>query len=89
MKYTRVSQSHENAMRLQSIGFVLGTPAKEIKKGSNLMWNFGTVSQVIDIIKETEKTITISTSYEGKTYERKLLKTRLVCILEEAPKEEA
>jgi len=68
-------------MRLQSIGFVLGTAAGEIKKGDNLMWNFGAISIVMDILKETDKMITISTMSNGKLYERKLAKKRLVCIL--------
>jgi len=81
MRYTLVNESTPNAMRLQSIGNVLGTPAKEIKKGDSLMWNFGGVEVVSDIIKETEKTLVISVLYKGNLYERKLAKKRLVCIL--------
>jgi hypothetical protein len=81
MKYTLVNQNTTNAMRLQSIGNVLGTPAVEIKKGDSLMWNFGAVEVVENILKQTEKMIVISISYNGKLYERKLAKSRLVCIL--------
>lgn len=81
MKYTLVNESAANSMRLQSIGNVLGTPASEIKKGDNLMWNFGSISIVANILKETDKTLVISESYEGRLYERKLAKKRLVCIL--------
>lgn len=81
MKYTLVNENTKNAMRLQSIGMVLGTPAGEIKKGDSLMWNFGSVELVNDILKETEKMIVITILINGKLYERKLLKTRLVCIL--------
>ena len=81
MKYTLVNETATNAMRLQSIGNVLGTPAMEIKKGDSLMWNFGAVEVVNDILKETDKMLTISILYNGNLYERKLAKKRLVCIL--------
>jgi len=81
MKYISLNASDNNAMRLQAIGFVQGTPAKEIKIGDYLMWNFGGVSKVNDIIKETPKMLVISELYDGKLYERKLSKSRLVCIL--------
>ncbi len=81
MKYTLVNETATNAMRLQSIGNVLGTPAMEIKKGDSLMWNFGAVEVVKDILKETDKMLTISILYNGNLYERKLAKKRLVCIL--------
>ena len=81
MKYTLVNKNTKNAMRLQSIGTVLGTPAQEIKRGDSLMWNFGSVEVVDNILKETDKTLFISVVYEGKLYERKLNKKRLVCIL--------
>ena len=81
MKYTLVNENTTNAMRLQSIGNVLGTPAIKIKKGDSLMWNFGEVEVVENILKQTEKMMIISISYNGKLYERKLAKSRLVCIL--------
>lgn len=83
MKYQLVNEGTKNAMRLQSVGVVLGTPASEIKKGDFLMWNFGSVYLVNSILKETEKMIVISTSPKGsnKVYEQKLKKSRLVCIL--------
>ena len=81
MKYTLVNQNEKIAIRLQSVGNVLGTPASEIKKGDNLMWNFGAVEVVKEILKETNKTVVISILYNEKLYERKLAKKRLVCIL--------
>lgn len=84
MKYTTVSESNKNSMRLQSVGIVLGTPASKIKKGDFLMWNFGSVYSVNKILRETEKMVVIETSPQNSTtvYEQKLKKTRLVCILE-------
>ena len=83
MKYQIVNQGTKNSMRLQSIGLVMGTPANEIKKGDHLMWNFGSISVVNEILKETAKTIVISVSVKGcnKVYQRRLKKNRLVCIL--------
>ncbi len=68
MKFTLVNETAKNAMRLQSIGNVLGTPAIEIKIGDSLMWNFGAVELVNDILKETDKMLTISILYNGKLY---------------------
>ena len=82
MKYLSVNENVKNAMRLQGVGMVLGTPAIEIKKGDSLMWNFGEVETVNEIVKETPKTLEISILYKGNTYFRKLNKTRLVCILQ-------
>jgi hypothetical protein len=85
MKYAIVDQSNPNAMRLQSIGWVLGTPSAQVKEGDFLMWNFGGVYSVNKIIGETAKTITIETSPREKpaeVYTQKLFKSRLVCILE-------
>lgn len=85
MKYATVNAAHPQAMRLQSIGIVLGTPSAEIKQGDFLMWNFGSVYSVNSIVSETEKTITIETSPKGKpgeVYTQKLFKKRLVCILQ-------
>jgi hypothetical protein len=84
MKYTLVNETATNAMRLQSIGNVLGTPAIEIKVGSFLLWNFGSKTEVLEIVNETAKTITIKEKTVGTSYvgERKMTKTRLVCILQ-------
>lgn len=84
MNYQLVNNNTKNAMRLQSIGLVLGTPAGQIKEGDFLMWNFGSVLVVNSIIKETDKMIIISTSAKGENtaYEQRFKKDRLVCILQ-------
>ena len=85
MTYQKVNEGTKNAMRLQSIGLVLGTPAGELKEGDTLMWNFGETSTVSKITKQTDKTIWIEELYETgdkeALYSRRLKKTRLVCIL--------
>lgn len=82
MKYFLVDKWHPQAMTLQGIGAVLGTPAENVKIGDSIMWNYGNVSKITEIKKETAKTLTITEVYDGKPYERKLLKTRLICILQ-------
>lgn len=82
--YTLTTQNNPNAMRLQSVGWVVGTPAQEIKQGDALMWNFGCVYLVNAITKVTDKFIEISTSPIEKPndiYKQSLKKTRFVCIL--------
>ena len=84
MQYILTTQHNEKAMRLQNIGWVIGTPAGELKEGDFIMWNFGTVYGVAEITAETEKTITISTynrSNPSKLYSQRLAKRRLICIL--------
>lgn len=85
MKYIKlVNGNTKNAMRLQSIGLVQGTPAKEIKQGDYLMWNFGHTTKVNRIVSQTPKTLVIeeTDTQSGKIYERKMTKDRLVCILQ-------
>lgn len=85
MKYAIVSRFNPNAMQLQSIGWVLGTPAGEVKPGDHLMWNFGSVYIINAIVSETGKSKTVSTSpinEPGKVFTQRFLKTRLVCRLE-------
>lgn len=77
----------KNEMRLQGVGLVEGTPAKEIKVGDYLMWNFGSKSEVLAIkFSKTGKTLVATLkSYDTcnkifKTSERKMTAERLVCI---------
>jgi hypothetical protein len=72
-----VKTTTQNTMRLQSIGNVIGTPAMQIKKGDSLMWNFGAIEVVNDILKETEKMLIISITVNNKLYQRKLNKKGL------------
>ena len=83
MNYQLVNEGTKNSIRLQSVGVVKGSPASEIKKGHVLMWNFGSTESVVDIIKETPKTILISIKSDcnGNLYERRLKKDKIVCIL--------
>lgn len=80
MKVCVFKTAKQRTTYLQGLGHVEGTPAGELKVGNTLVWNNGATSTVLEILKETPKTITILEGYgtEGQTYERKLLKTRIV-----------
>lgn len=69
-------------IQLQSIGKVPAVTASNIKQGTVLMWNFGQTETVLEIVSETAKTLSVkvqcNSNYIGV---RKLLKTRLVCIV--------
>lgn len=82
MRYARKSTPDNSTLTLQGVGHVVGTPAGDLAAGDSLMWNFGHISEIIEIVKQTEKTIVIKvrcrSGYEG---ERRLLKKRLVCRL--------
>ena len=66
-------------IHLQGIGEKPAKPAKEIKVGDVLIWNFG-VKSIVKSITETKsgKSINILEDYDGKVYKRRLLKTSLV-----------
>lgn len=82
MKYTISRYPNENTITLQSIGHVIGEPAKNIKVNDFLMWNFGCKSQVIAIVKETKNFIEITEKSEsGYVGNRKIKKQRIICIL--------
>lgn len=65
---------------LQYFGWAAAKPAKDFTPGEKFLWNNGTPSIFKRVIKETDKTLTVVEEYEGKEYERKLLKNRLVAI---------
>ena len=84
MKYELSRHATSQTIQLQSIGHVIGEPAKNIKKGDFLMWNFGSQSEVLEIIKETKSFVTIKVKSGDYIGERKFGKERLVCILKKS-----
>lgn len=57
-------------------------PAKEVKKGDTLVWNYGITSIVEAIVKGTATQIVIEERYEsGKSYTRRMGKERLVGVM--------
>jgi len=84
LRYTQTTPNDLKAMRLQSVGWVVGREAQELKQGDMIMWNFGAIYQVDKINKTTDKFIEITTSditNPSKKYDQTLKKTRLICIL--------
>lgn len=71
------------SIQLQSIGKVAATEAQNIKVGSLLAWNFGEISEIVEIVKETASTIVVKekSRRSGCIYERRFNKTRLVAIV--------
>lgn len=92
MKLKVFNSAKKNTTYLQGFGHVEGTPAGELKVGNTLVWNNGETSTVVEIVRETPKTIVILEEYEVRygheerdpegyrraTNERKFLKTRIV-----------
>lgn len=73
--HTLISQeSNQHTTQLQGLGHVYGTPASDLKVGSTIVWNFGSTSVVMAIVKETKSFITVRFA-DG---ERRLKKSRIV-----------
>lgn len=71
-----------NKIHLIGYGKVDAKPAKEVKKGDTLVWNYGTTSVVESIVKETATQIVIEERYDsGKSYTRRMGKERLVGVM--------
>lgn len=69
-------------IQLIGYGWVDAQPAKNVKQGDILMWNYGVTSVVESIEKEAPKQIVIKERYQsGKSYTRRMGKERLVCII--------
>ena len=68
------------SIQLQHIGRVPAIPAGNLKEGMRLMWNFGSMSDVVSIDRETAKTIWITEKSDrtGNLFSRRFAKTRLV-----------
>ena len=72
--------THANQVQLQGLGWFEGVPAKDLKIGDVLIWNYGHKSKVLSMMpSKTGKTITFEELYEdGKTYPRRMNASRLV-----------
>ena len=76
---SRQAKGNDMQVKLQGIGAVTAKPAADFRAGDIMVWNFGCESEVIEIVKETAKFVTVA--LRGETYERierRLLKSRLV-----------
>lgn len=74
----------EHTTRLQGIGLVQGKPARDLKEGDIIYWNYGIRSKVLAIVKETEHFIdfaltgNLDTEKRKESYTRRLKKDRIV-----------
>jgi hypothetical protein len=53
-----------NTVHLQGIGLMNGKKANELEVGDITVWNYGYLETVVEIIKETAKTITVMMEYK-------------------------
>ncbi len=71
----------QKTIQLQAIGQATAKPAKDFKVGEHFVWNYGYHSKIVAIGKQTKHQIVfITESEDGKRYERRLKKDRLVGI---------
>lgn len=85
MKLKVFKYAKKNTTYLQGFGHVEGTQAGDLKVGNTLVWNNGSTSTVVEIVKETDKMITVLERYEHNypnygfgTHVRRFLKSRIV-----------
>lgn len=71
---------HAGQVQLQGIGWHDGIPAKDLKVGDELVWNYGYKSKILGMMpSKTGKTITFEELCEdGKKYTRRMNASRLV-----------
>ena len=75
-----------NFRQLQGIGKVEAKAAASFKIGEKMAWNYGCISEIIEVVKETKTQIVFKMKgFDplGKytsTYERRFKKDRLVAI---------
>lgn len=67
---------------LQGIGNKPAIPAKELKVGTIILWNYGYTSEVLDIVpSKSGKTLIATTKSEsGNIYQRRFNADKLVAI---------
>ena len=67
-------------IRLQAIGYAKAKRAGELQVGDVTVWNYGATEKLIEKVKETAKTVTFKVLINGRTFERRMNKDRLVGI---------
>jgi hypothetical protein len=73
---------HLNQVKLQGIGWIPAVLAEDLVVGDEVMWNYGRTSTIL-VIKEVSRCfieIGVRSNYDGKLYQRRLKKDRLVGI---------
>jgi len=65
--------------QLQSIGTVNAKPAAALQPGDITIWNFGYRWEVVGFAKQTKSQVIVEMiNSEGKTWQKRMGKTRLV-----------
>lgn len=82
-----LSEVKKQTTWIQGYGAAFGKPAGELKPGDVMGWNGGSVTTVIEIIKETKKTITVIEQWadyhdQVQRSERTFKKSRIVAMVE-------
>ena len=76
-------------IHLQGIGEHEAVPARELKPGMIVVWNYGSKSEVVSIeFSKSGKTLTMITECNGKYYSRKRNANTLVAIEKPDPRME-
>lgn len=66
---------------LQNYGFAPAKKAAEFKVGEKMLWNFGSKSEVVEIVSESKSFIIMrSLCSDGNIYESRIKKDRFVAI---------
>lgn len=66
-------------MHLQGIGRVSAIPAKDVKRGMSITWNYGTTSTVASSVRKSDKSQEIVEEYaDGTRYTRLFRVERLI-----------
>ena len=72
-------------LRLQSVGWVPAVEASELKVGDQLMYNFGSVCQIVKIEEASPKFLRVHevSTERGTEYQRRVKKTSMVARVPE------
>ena len=69
----------DGATYLQGVaGWVTGTPAGDLVVGDTMVWNGGSTSKVVQIVRETKAFVWVESECSDGLYTRKLKKSRIV-----------
>ena len=83
MEYGEVIWICQNPVRLQSYGFAPTVQAKHLIAGDILRHNYGSTSEVIGVIDQTDAFITFQVMESGRLYDKKCGKERYVPVTSE------
>lgn len=72
----------DKAVKLQAVGWIKAKAANDFQVGEKMGWNFGSITEVTARLSETDSFVTFQLrDKQGKLWERRLKKSRLVAIV--------